>query len=117
MTGFRNWLLRPPGLHVWRWRALTAWVIMFTVLVGLLLGQHHDQTQRAEQLAMQNRIQNVQQQRVLVNLCNRGYVSLGVIDVLLDALPRQYHNELNVYRNILVGQLTNKESPCVTVGR
>ncbi len=117
MMTLRQWLFEPMQIHAWRWRALTVWVICFTAVVAVLFQQHHDQTQKAERVAAETRIQNAKQQRVLVNLCNRGYVLLAVMDVLLDSLPRGYHNDLTVYRNVLVDELAGKDSPCVAITR
>ncbi len=111
------WLIYPDGLHAWRWRALTVWVIAFTAVAVVLLQQNRHETEHAKRLAVETRIQNARQQAALVSLCNRGYISLGTIEVMIRALPRKYRNDLNVYRNSLVGQLTDKDSPCVGVTR
>lgn len=110
------------------------WVILFTAVVGLLFRQHHDQTQRAQRLAVANTAINMRQQAALVMLCDRGYMMLGLIEGAVDQARVQYRDDLktrpdtaaadllfieqfNAYHAELVGQLTNKGSPCVIASR
>lgn len=130
MTELWERFVHPTELHAWRWRLLCVWIVLFSVIVGVLLDQHHDQAMKAERSATQARITNARQQAVLVQVCNRGYILLGLVEVSMDVVREQlrfdqgrrsrlaeadeaFLRRFDVAHAEIIEELTAPTSPCV----
>lgn len=124
----------PEGLHAWRWRLLCAWIVAFSIIVGVLMDEHHDQAMKAEREAAQAQVQNARQQATIVQVCDRGYILLGLVEAALEQARVQLKDDLKTrpdvatadvqfirlfesYHAEIVDQLTSKDSPCVKATR
>jgi hypothetical protein len=102
--------------YIWRWRALTIWIVIFTIAVGLAINQNRaqdrrDHTQAVEAarlagetsrlaLANEDRIEEIQESRVIS--CKRTYE--GIREVFGPFFPppprtKEEQTNLNKFNN------------------
>ncbi len=83
------------AIHPWRWRFLTLWIVVFTVIVFYALNEVRDNAVVAKQLALQNQKNAATNRRLIIALgeydtklqqsrvtsCERNYLAMR--DILL----------------------------------
>jgi hypothetical protein len=87
------------GVHAWRWRGLTVWIAVFSLLVAYSLQVQRDESRRNDH---QQQVANRAQQRqlndarhALSELCRANSTELGIVSALIlyvqsDPHPRSY---------------------------
>lgn len=95
------------AIHPWRWRALTLWIIVFTIAVGFAL---HDSRQLAN--ANRKRIAEIQQARVFS--CRKTYSGVEeVFNAVFLPSPKKQNTEQKSISKKFHTEVVNLQNKCV----